>query len=209
MLSPSNTSSSCPPIKFVIAGACRQHAFTPAPLSRVVWRRRNVDDHLGASGEHLMECRTVRIPDVLTDGDADLCTQQFQYTRVISGLKVTELIEDAIVWQIHLVIDVDDVSILQGRRGVEDVLFAVDETHDNGDSFRGIRDASEGPQIRVDKLRLEKEILRRVTRKSKFGKRHDIGVGFARQVDPAFNFLGVSLDIADHHVDLSHGQTEF
>ena len=82
-----------------------QHAFAPLPLSGVVGRRRNVDQDFSAAGSRLMKKWSVRIPDVFADADSNRCISDPEYRTRSSRLKVTELIEDSVVRQKHLVID--------------------------------------------------------------------------------------------------------
>ena len=58
------------------------------------------------------------LPDVLADGQGDVNAADLDHLRLVAGNEVTELVEDAVVRQVVLVVPRDDAAVGDHRRGV-------------------------------------------------------------------------------------------
>src|SRR5689334_20608114 len=105
-----------------------------------------------------MKSRPVGIPDVFADTDADRRVVEFQHGCGFAGLKVAELIEDAVIRQVHLVIDGHDLSVLNHGGSIEDIVLAIDKTYHGSDLPSRCGEFFDSPEIGVNELRLEKEV---------------------------------------------------
>ena len=76
---------------------------------------------------------SVRIPDVFADADAHRRVADPEYRARSPRLKVTELIEDAVIRKKHLVVDRSNSSALNDGGSIEDVVLAINETDDGRD----------------------------------------------------------------------------
>ena len=140
---PSKTSSSCPPTRLQNATALRlsrarwiEHRLALAALAREVRGGRGVDDQRRAR-ERLLGRRMARRPDVLADRQPDAEVAEVEHDRVVAGLEVALLVEDAVVRQQRLAVDgMDRPSDEHGER-VVDVVGALGEADERDDALRG------------------------------------------------------------------------
>ena len=84
------------------------------------------------------------VPDVLADVDADAHAADVVDRARVARLEVAVLVEDAVVGQVHLVVDVDQLAVVDDGRGVVDVLVRVHEADDQRDAGAALHDGIEG-----------------------------------------------------------------
>ena len=80
-------------------------------FAEVVGRGADIDDDL-STGISLGCGRPGLVPDVFADIDAHTDTRYYVHRALLSSLEVAVLVEDAVVGQIHLVVDADQLSIM-------------------------------------------------------------------------------------------------
>src|SRR5207253_4906140 len=62
--------------------------------------------------------------------------------------------------------------------------------------------------IRVDELRLQQQVFRRVSGQREFGKCDDVRIDIARAIHPLDDLACVSVHVTNDDIDLSHRQTQ-
>ena len=100
----------------------------------MVWRAVDVDDYLCARLS-LHRRRSQGVPDVLADVDANVDAVDDEDGALGPGLEVAVFVKDAVVGQVHLVIDAHKLPVVRHGRGVVDVPLGVDKAHNDGDAL--------------------------------------------------------------------------
>ena len=125
-----------------------------------------------------------------------------------SWLEISELVEHTVVGKVYLVITRYELPILRNGGRIEYVVLPIDESDDRRDVACAADDLVERFEIRIDELRLEQQVFRRVSRQHKLGKCDDVRIDIARAIHPLDDFASVSLHVANDDVNLSHRQTQ-
>src|SRR5262249_14836447 len=123
-------------------------------------------------------------------------------------LEVAVLVEHAVVRQVLLVIDAGAAAVVQNGGGVEDVVPLVNESNDDRQSARGLRNRVESAQVGLDECRLEQQVFGRGGRYRQLRERHERATERARPLDAAHDQADVTLEVADCSVDLAQGDAE-
>ena len=184
------------------------HLLAKAPLSIVIGRRRDVDNQLGISRERLIVSGSARRPDVFADVYAKQDPVHLVDFRGVTCLKVSIFVEHAVVGQVGLVVDVDELSIAGNRGRVVDVVLPVDESDDCGDLLRLSHDQIEGTQIGRDELGLEQEIFGRIARDCQLGKDDNGRAEVPGLADSVQDLFPISVQVTDGEVDLREGDSK-
>ena len=84
---------------------------------------------------------TGRIPGVLTDRDAHAYSPEHEDRAAPAALEVPLFVEDAVVGEVHLVVDAAQLAVEGEEGGVVDVRVQVHEPADHGDAPARLHDA--------------------------------------------------------------------
>jgi hypothetical protein len=102
----------------VLAGAPLHEPLALRSLAAVVRRGRDIDDDARAAQANLRGRRAVVDPDVLADVHADHGAAEIHHERVLAGLEVSLLVENAVVRQVDLAIGRGDLPSEEHVAGV-------------------------------------------------------------------------------------------
>src|SRR5258708_4121486 len=101
------------------------------PLASVIGRAVDIENDFRAR-VRLHTDWAGRIPDVFTDVHAHVYAVDQKEGRLVPGLEVAILIEDAVVGQVMFVIDSNQLPFVDHGGGVVDVMHAIDKTNYRG-----------------------------------------------------------------------------
>ena len=185
----------------VVPGADAQHLLALAPLAQMERRGRDVADHVRA-GKREVGRRRPRLPDVLADGRPDERVAEPQQEETPAGLEVPVLVEDSVVRQEALAADPPHLAAPQHGAGVEEITIEVREPDERRDPRRLGRDRLEAAARGAQKSGLEQEILGRIAGHRELREEDEVGACATRLLEPRHDALAISVEVADHRVDL-------
>ena len=167
-----------------VGGPGGEHRLALAQPARVVRRRVDVDDQLGAAGG-LRDDRPGRAPRVLADRDADPDAADHEQ-RAVDGRRreVPLLVEHRVVREQVLAVDALHLAVRADRGGVVEVAAGLGEADHRGEPPGARRDLLERLGGLGDERRLQQEVLGRVAGDRELGERDEVaarGVGLARR----------------------------
>ena len=194
----------------VVGGPGGDHPLPLAGFSGMEWRRIDVDDHLGAG--FTLHCDgTYRVPDVFADAHAHRRSVDDVHRALHPAPEIAVFVEDAVVGQVHLVVPVQDPTVVDDRRGVGDVVLAgqdVGTADERCDAPRGGGHALHGQSAIGQKRRLEQQVFGRISGDGQFRKGDHVRVTRPRVLDQLDDPGGVAGNVADDGVELGQGQPE-
>ena len=190
----------------VVGRPSRQHLLSGAPLSRVIGRRIDVHDDLGAR-QSLIGRWPHGVPDVFAYVDAHADAVDDVDRRLGAGPKVAVLVEDAVVGQVLFVVDPHQAPVVDYGGSIMDVAGLVDEPDDGRDALALGYQRLELGQIVVDELRFEEQVLHRIAGQGHLRKGDEVCAQGASLVDSGEDAAGVPLQVSHRTVYLGHSQT--
>ena len=191
----------------VLAGSTTEHHLPLDALAGVVGRGREVEDQ-GRSGERLCAGRWAGLPDVLADGQTDPVRSEIDQAGAGAGREVALLVEDAVVWEVDLVVDAVEAAVGEDGGRVVDGVGPFGEA-DDGDDPHGERGQPlEGGGGVPEEVVLEEEVLGRVSGDRELWKGDELGSGVASVFDAGGDLSLVCGDVADRRVHLAEGEAE-
>ena len=185
----------------------REHLLSEGPFSSVKGRAVDIYDQLRAC-RPLHDCRTRRIPDVFTDIDANRCPIDLVHRALAAGSEIAVLVEDSVVWEVHLAVDADNLAVIDDCCRIVNVGVGVNEPDDGGNPLTFRRDPEQLITVLSDELRLEQQVLRRIAGQGEFGESYKVGAQVASISDCGNDALGVAVEVSDGGVHLSHCDAE-
>jgi hypothetical protein len=185
----------------VVARALAQHRLALEPLAGVVGRRGQVDDDLCAR-KRLGRRRGPRLPDVLADGQPDVYSVELEDRGLAPGREVALLVEHAVVRQVHLPVDRQDLSVREDSRGVVDVVVPLGESDQRGEAARLGCDLVERRAGSVEDGALQQQVLGWIARQGQLGEDDERGFLLPCLAEGLDDSAGVPTDVADDRVDL-------
>ena len=173
----------------------------------MVGARVDVQDDLGA-GVPLDGRRAEGVPDVLADVHAHVDAVHHVHGAHGAGLEVAVLVEDAVVRQVHLVVDAQKLAVVGHRGCVVDVALEVDETHHDRYAAGAGNDALHGVHVGAYERRLEEQVLRRIAGDRHLREGHEVCLLRPGALHVLQHLGGVPLQVSDRGVDLGHCQAQ-
>ena len=129
-------------------------------------------------------------------------------------LKVTPLVEDAVVGEELLAIDARQPPVLDHGRGVVQTVVIIDEADDERKGSpcacrrAAVHDALERGQVVANKRRPEQQVLRRIAGDSQLRERDNVAAGYGRPAGVVQYLGNVPVEIADDGIDLSEADSQ-
>jgi len=124
--------------------------------------------------------------------------------RRIAGLKITLLIEDAVVWQMCLAIDPGYLPLSQDRgRVITALLCRLSETDYQRDIAAGLGQLLDCAEVVLEEVLFQQEVLRRIAADGQLCEDHHLCPGLV-SLGVEFRYpLGVAGQIAHGRIGLS------
>ena len=185
----------------VVARACDEHLFALAFLSDVIRRSGDVREQLRAAEREIRRRRS-GLPHVLADGRTDQRLAELQQDQVASRSEVAVLVEDAVVREEALADERLHLTARAHRARVEEITVECRRADQRHDPAARPGDAFERALRRADEPGAEEEIFRRVAGDDQLGEEDDVDALLLGLLDPRDDALGISVQVADHGVDL-------
>src|SRR2546428_1884877 len=111
----------------IIGCSSCQHLLSKSPFTSIIRRAIDIHNYFGSRGR--LQChRSSWIPDILTDIYANVHSIDQKDWRLASRLKIAILIKNAIVGQVMLVIGPKELSLVDNRCCIVDVVIAIHKT---------------------------------------------------------------------------------
>ena len=193
--------------QLVVGGPHGKHPLPRPTLARVEGRRADVDDHLRPGGP-LHHRRPQRKPDILAYVHADWGACDGEDRTLGPRLEVALLVEHPVVRQVYLVVLAHHLAVVQDRRGVVDVGVRVHEPDHRGNIPGSRRHLEHLPDVLLDELRLEQQVLGGIPGYGKLRKRDEIRPQIACAVYVLNDPAGIAVQVADRGVGLGQGDSE-
>jgi hypothetical protein len=179
-----------------------QHPLSLGALAGMVWRGRDVDHQL-RPGQRLGLGGTRRVPDILTDVDADDRAVQRKNQGALANPKVTILVKDGVIWQVGLVIHSRHLAVVEHGGGVVQVVSSVDKTDHNSDAGRRSGDPLQASEVCRHKAGFEEQVFRWVAGYGQFGKGHHVSALFPGVSDIIQDLFLIASQVTHGGIDLS------
>ena len=186
----------------------REHRLPFPDPARVVGRRVDVHDELGATGR-LGGDRAVRAPRVFTDRHRDPNPGHHEERTVDGGRReVALLVEHRVVGQQVLVVDAEHVSVRTDRGRVVEISHRVGEAHHRGRATGARRELVEHFGGTGDERLAQQQVFGRVARERELGKGDEVAAGRLGLFVGVDDSRRVAVEIADDHVELRRSNAE-
>ena len=124
------------------------------------------------------------------------------------GLEVALFVEHPVVRQVYLVVPAHQLAVVQDRRRVIDVGVSVSEPDHHGNVTGGRRHLPQLPDVLLDELRLEQQVLGGIPGYGELRKRDEIGPRVPRAVYVLDDPAGIAVQVADRGIGLGQGNSE-
>ena len=171
------------------------------------WRSIDVDDQLG-SRLSLDRDRPNQGPDILTDAQAHRNPVHHVHRADSSGAEIPVFIKYPIVGQVHLLVNVDQLTVVAQGGGVGDVLSHLHVTHHHGDALGRGNHPPHGGNVIPQKRCLEEKVFRGVACDSQLREGNQVRLGFPRLFQVLHDFGGIALYVPHRGVHLDQGQAK-
>ena len=114
--------------------ARREHAVARGRFPRVKGRGGEIDHQLRVAIDRHRRGRARRREDVLADVHAERQRSALAHEGFVPGAEVADLVEDAVIRQMALLVNSRDLAVVRDGRGVVHVARALRESDDGGDA---------------------------------------------------------------------------
>ncbi len=192
----------------VVGSARCQETFAGCALAFMIRRGGNVDDQLGVTVDGLIVERSAWVPEVFANVYGELQAAPIEHLPAMTGREVALFVEHAVVGQVTLAVNADELAVMQHGRGVEEIALTVDETNHGDESLGGGQEAVEGAAVVGDEAGLEQQVLGRIARDRKLGEDDEMSLGGAGLLDSGEHAIDIAGEITDGRVDLSQRNAE-